>query len=181
MAVWEIWGNMRKHPRSLCARFVAAMSVSAILVAALLAMSQPMANAESSEPKASREGETCGETQLNDGDRKTLMEATVLIHREKGDTNQPSPAWKAFQKYKKFGASAKDEIITLIAKAAPAGRLYGVILLKEFDAKGASKELDKMKADKTAVMYFHGCSGETSTVGALAQRIANGEELVKLK
>lgn len=157
------------------------MAMSAILVAGLLIMGQPMANAESSEPKASREGETCGETQLNDGDRKTLMEATVLIHREKGDTNQPSPAWKAFQKYKKFGASAKDEIMTLIAKAAPAGRLYGAILLKQFDAKGASDALAKMQSDKTAVMYFRGCSGESSTVSALAQRIAGGEELVQLK
>ncbi len=133
------------------------------------------------EPKASREGETCGDTHITDADRKALMEATALVHREKGDTNQPYPAWSSFQKYKKFGASAKDEIATLIAKAAPAGRLYAVILLKEFDQAGASKELAKMKSDKTAVMYFRGCSAETSTVSALAQRIANGEELIQLK
>ncbi|MBX9725153.1 MAG: hypothetical protein K2X81_27365, partial [Candidatus Obscuribacterales bacterium] len=84
---------------------------------------------------ANCEGEHCGDSQLTAAEMDSLMTATALIHREKGDTNQPSKQWLAFQKYLKFGSSAKTEIQELLSKGTPAGRLYGSILLKQIDSK----------------------------------------------
>lgn len=131
-------------------------------------------------PFAIAEGENCGSTHLTDADRATLMKATVVTYREPGDSNQPSALWKAFQKYKKFGVQAKDEIQTLLDKATPAGRIYGVILLRQFDPKGASKVIAKMQSDTTPVIYQHGCAMMSTSVKDLAKRISSGEEIVKL-
>lgn len=137
--------------------------------------------APSQESNANAEGSTCGDTHLTDADRETLAKATTVICREAGDTNQPSAPWKAFQKYKKFGSRAASEIQTLLDKATPAGRLYGVILLKQFDPKEASKVLTKMKADTTPVHYMRGCCMIPTRVSELAVRISNGEEIVQLE
>lgn len=130
---------------------------------------------------ASREGDHCGDTHLRSDETDTIMKTTVLIQREKGDTNQPSPQWLAFQKHLKFGATAKPQILELLEKASPAGRLYAVILLKQLDPAAADRVLRKMLTDKTPVDYIVGCGVSKSTVAALAGRILKGEELVSLK
>ncbi len=130
--------------------------------------------------RISREGNHCGDTLLTSGETETLMKATALIQREKGDTNQPSAQWLAFQKHLKFGATAKPQISELLEKASPAGRLYAVILLKQIDPETADRTLRKMKADKTAVRYISGCGVLDTTLDALADQILEGKELVRL-
>ena len=130
---------------------------------------------------ASLEGDHCGDTHLTSGETDTLMRAQALIQREKGDTNQPSAQWLAFQKHLKFGGTAKPQIQELLDKGTPAGRLYGAILLKQIDPAVAGLALNKMKEDKTPVNYIVGCGVGSTTVGALAGRILKGEELVQLK
>ncbi len=130
---------------------------------------------------ASHEGDHCGDTHLTAGETDTLMRATALINREKGDTNQPSVQWLAFQKHIKFGETAKPQIQGLLDKGTPAGRLYGAILLKQIDPPSAGLTLNKMKEDNTPVDYIVGCGVDSTTVGALARRIMKGEELVRLR
>ncbi len=164
--VGSIWcGDLKlSKMRSSC--------VVVLLIGWLILASSTMANCE---------GEHCGDSQLSSAETDCLMKTTAVIYREKGDTNKPSGQWLAFQKYLKFGSSAKPEIQELISKGTPAGRLYGAILLKQIDAKTADAALAKMKDDQTAVNYFRGCSAESTTAGALALRILKGEELVQVK
>lgn len=127
------------------------------------------------------EGDRCGESLVNDRDVEVLKNASALIQRERGDTNQASKEWLAFQKFKKIGNLGRDAIEGLLQKATPAGRLYAVILLRGLDPVESSKVLTKMKTQSDKMLYIQGCSVETTTVGALAKRIINGEELVDMK
>ncbi len=126
------------------------------------------------------EGDRCGETLVNDDDVGVLKNASVLIERERGDTNQPSPEWLVFQKFLAIGKLGRDAIAGLLQKATPAGRLYAVILLKELDQAESTKVLNRMMTQSDKVLYIRGCSVETTTVGALAKRIIKGDKLVAM-
>lgn len=127
------------------------------------------------------EGEHCGATQITDRDRQDLLKAKIFAHGDLGESRQADPGWAAFQKYLKFGASARGELKTIVQTGTPAGKLYAVILLKQFDSEGAIKILKRMKEDKTAVEYFRGCKGYSTTVEQLATKILAGDEIVKMK
>lgn len=146
----------------------------------LAALTVGLAFTLSSSPDGLCEGERCGRTQINDRDVEVIANATALIERERGDTNQPSPEWLVFQKFLAIGTLGRDAIAGLLQKATPAGRLYSVILLKELDQPEANRVLNKMTKQPDKVMYIRGCCVETTTVGALAKRIIRGDKLVAM-
>jgi hypothetical protein len=111
----------------------------------------------------------------------TLMTQDGVAHYQRGDSNQPAPSWTAFQVLLKEGNKARPQADQLTASKHAGAKIYGAILLMQLDAASGAKLLKSWSNDKSPVMLSNGCLMEQSTVGALSQRILNGEQIVLLK
>jgi hypothetical protein len=111
----------------------------------------------------------------------SLMSQNGVQHYEQGDSNQPSDGWRAFHLLLKQGSQAKRASLTLLDSPHPGARIYGAVLLSQFDASEANPKIKQLLNDKATLQYKRGCEVETTSVGALAGRLLKGEELILLK
>jgi len=110
-----------------------------------------------------------------------LLNAVSLERCYKGDSNQPTEVWKAFNALMNKGVGGRAEIDGLLASDQPAAKIYGAILLRRIDADAGTAKLKLLLNDRQKIMYSNSCSKEMTTVSALAGRLLKGEELVSLK
>ncbi len=110
-----------------------------------------------------------------------ISDTTILEHFQKGDSNQPSGAWLAFQKLLKAGSDARLQIDQLIKSKASGSKLYGAILLLQIDRAKATNLLKSWQSDNSRVLLSNGCAKEETTLGELSKRLLKGEQLVMLR
>lgn len=110
-----------------------------------------------------------------------LGSAQCLDDFQHGDTNKPSQLWLAFQSLLKQGKDAKTEAMQLCKSPSAAARVYAAILLQQIDKNEGRKQISELLKDKTLMIRSQGCSREQAPVKDFAQRLLNGEQLVKLR
>lgn len=110
-----------------------------------------------------------------------ISDTTILEHFQKGDSNQPSGVWLAFQKLLKAGSDARPQIDQLIKSKASGSKLYGAILLLQIDRAKATNLLKSWQSDNSRVLLSNGCSKEETTLGDISKRLLKGEQLVMLR
>lgn len=125
-------------------------------------------------PPSQKESDTTNSVSL-------ISDTTILEHFQKGDSNQPSGAWLAFQRLLKAGSDARPQIDQLINSKASGSKLYGAILLLQIDRAKAINLLKSWQNDKSRVLLSNGCSKEETTLGDLSKRLLKGEQLVMLR
>jgi hypothetical protein len=88
--------------------------------------------------------------------------------------------YDAFETLWSAGKTAEDYALKLVLDGTPAARVYGSILLLEFDEAAARREFPKLNKDKTTVMIFPGgCVGTQETVSNLIRKLENGELVIR--
>lgn len=111
-----------------------------------------------------------------------LSRATSVVYCEMGDSNQPSPIWRIFDRLR--SSPTKGNMSSMlkgkIASATPAGKIYLLLIERELDPVGSSHVMGKLLKLKDKVVYKKGCSVETTTVEELCRRIAAGKQVVRL-
>lgn len=115
-------------------------------------------------------------------DLYALSRATTVVYYEMGDSNQPSPIWRIFDRLR--SSPTKGNMSSMlkgkIAAATPAGKIYLLLIERELDPIGSSHVMGKLLKTKDKVVYKKGCAVETTTVEELCRRIAAGKQVVKL-
>lgn len=125
----------------------------------------------------------CAPAFANDqDDLYALSRATTVVYYEMGDSNQPSPIWRIFDRLR--SSPTKGNMSSMlkgkIATATPAGKIYLLLIERELDPIGSSHVMGKLLKTKDKVVYKKGCAVETTTVEELCRRIAAGKQVVKL-
>ena len=99
-------------------------------------------------------------TQTNVGDEKALE---VLLHAEQVDDAAVGVAGSRSERYDAFaelwneGDSVRESIDRLIEKGTPAGRIYGLILLRNLDFDAAARTARNLKGVGGEVNVLQGC------------------------
>jgi hypothetical protein len=118
----------------------------------------------------------------NDGVRaafELLLKAVDVKGSSGGFGGMRPKEYDAFATLWSEGKAAEDYALKLVLDGTPAARVYGAILILEFDEAAARREFTKLKEDKTTVSIFPGgCVGRYETVSDLIRKLENGESLI---
>ena len=109
-----------------------------------------------------------------------LLKADAVKGSAIGFAGARPKEYDAFETLWSAGKAAEDYALKLVLDGTPAARVYGAILLLEFDEAAARREFPKLNKDKTTVMIFPGgCVGTQETVSNLIRKLENGELVIR--
>ena len=123
----------------------------------------------------------CAALQTKDGGEKALE---VLLLAEQVDDAAVGVAGSRSERYEAFarlwheGDSARDRIETLIDKGTLAGRVYGLILLRNLDSEAAAREARVLKCVGGEVNVLQGCLMMKHPFADLAELVASGGHVI---
>lgn len=69
-----------------------------------------------------------------------------------------------------------EEINWLIKNGSPSGKVYGAFLSWEGDFNSGRSRFEKLKDDQSKVIYRNGCTGEETTVAAIAREFLSKDQ-----
>jgi hypothetical protein len=77
------------------------------------------------------------------------------------------------------GKAAEDYALKLISDGTPAARVYGAILLLEFNQAAAEREFRRLEKEDSQVAVFPGgCLGRTKFVRDLVRELKMGKSII---
>jgi hypothetical protein len=107
-----------------------------------------------------------------------LLKARIVKDRFVGEDGIRPEEYEAFETLWKTRKAAEDYALKLISDGTPAARVYGAILLLEFDKAAADREFQRLKKDTTTVGTQSGCIGWSSTVGEIVRQLDAGKRVI---
>lgn len=125
----------------------------------------------------------CMATQTKDGADKALE---LLLHAEQVDDAAVGVAGSRSERYDAFvelwneGDSVRESIDMLIDKGTPAGRIYGLLLLRNLDSDAAARTARDLKGAGGEVNVLQGCLMMKHPFAELAELIASGGHVITL-
>jgi hypothetical protein len=108
----------------------------------------------------------------------------VLLHAEQVDDAAVGVAGSRSERYDAFadlwneGDSVRESIDRLIDKGTPAGRIYGLILLRNLDSDAAARAARDLKGVGGEVNVLRGCLMMKHPFADLAELIASGGHVI---
>jgi hypothetical protein len=113
---------------------------------------------------------------------ETLRTTKYWDNKFVGPDYKPSKVFEAFQQASKAGEKIRPEIEQIIQSGTPAGKMYAVVILANFDPEAAKQVLEKMRNDDSVVLERTGDLITPQKVsvwaGATLQGLATAERLV---
>lgn len=105
-----------------------------------------------------------------------LKQTTSFDGRATGYAGSKSTNYLCYETCRQEGAKIRTQLESF-GKASPSARLYAAELIRRLDQKAGEKVLKALLSDKTPVSYnTGGCSVETLTVGAAANRLLRNKD-----
>lgn len=125
----------------------------------------------------------CVATQTKDGADKALE---LLLHAEQVDDAAVGVAGSRSERYAAFaelwneGEAVRESIDRLIDKGTPAGKIYGLLLLRNLDSDAAARTARDLKGGEGEVNVLQGCLMMKHPFDELAERVASGGHVITL-
>jgi hypothetical protein len=94
-----------------------------------------------------------------------------------GSDYQPSKVFGAFQKAYQAGEKNRSELEQILRTGTPAGKMYAVVILADFDPEAAKQVLEKMRNDDTVVLERTGDLTTPKKVSIWAVSTLQGMEM----
>lgn len=123
----------------------------------------------------------CVATQTKGGTDKALE---LLLNAEQVDDAAVGVAGSRSERYDAFvdlwneGDSVRESIDRLIDKGTPAGKIYGLLLLRNLDSDAAARTARDMKGVGGEVNVLQGCLMMKHPFAELAELIASGGHVI---
>lgn len=109
-----------------------------------------------------------------------LLKAKSVDGPSVGRTGARTKEYDAFETLWKAGKAAEDYVLKLVWDGTPAARVYGAILLLEFNQAAAEREFLRLEEEITTVTIFRsGCVGRSQTIGDLVRQLKMGKSVIE--
>jgi hypothetical protein len=107
-----------------------------------------------------------------------LLKTDIVRDSAVGPAGALPAEYEAFETLWKAGKAAEPYALKLISDGTPAARVYGAILLLEFDRAAAEREFPRLEKETIKVGVQSGCFTIPSPVGELVRRLNQGESVI---
>ena len=144
------------------------LSVLALALAVIL-LGDPLA------PMSAKEPDEGPRTDL-----EVLLQAKRLDDAAIGYAGQRTTEYDAFSRLCKASKTSIEDAKHLVRAGTPAGRVYGILILRRVAPSDAASLVDGMLSDPSPVMVENDCIVSHSTVRELVSRIQKGEQIIFL-
>jgi hypothetical protein len=108
---------------------------------------------------------------------ETLRTTKYWENKFIGSDYQPSKVFEAFQKAYQAGEKIRPELEQILRTGTPAGKMYAVVILADFDPEAAKQVLEKMRNDDTVVLERTGDLTTPKKVSTWAASTLKGMEM----
>jgi hypothetical protein len=108
---------------------------------------------------------------------ETLRTTKYWENKFVGPDDQPSKVFAAFQQAYQAGEKIRSEIAQILQTGTPAGKMYAVVILADFDPEAAKQVLERMRHDDSVVLERTGELTTPQKVSTWAVSTLKGMEM----
>ncbi|HEY0078956.1 MAG TPA: hypothetical protein VGB73_09950 [Pyrinomonadaceae bacterium] len=98
-----------------------------------------------------------------------------------GGMGQKNENYEAFALARQAGAGERAAVEEILQNAAPAGRLYAALLLREIDEEAGRRALVALQHDTSELEASWDCAPDSYTLGQLAAEALEGRMLIDIR